>query len=414
MTTASARTAAQTQPKVSKAMVLIEEYHYYVTVPLPSARLPSLDDKNCLLHALGPAPQGSRVLRVNFEGGPRPGYDFFPQMANSSSGKLVSVTCGVYRTPFQFARQAMSLQHPFDMCTALPDPALEVLARTLIDGPVVVTKSRLKTILTWKQWKKDLEAQEAELHQSMHPHVARVLVGKNLLLMQKIGDSLEWPDTNLHRDMVQGFRLIGEEQPSEVFPVEPKPAMAFAEEFWERALLVKPALWQKVADSPCDKLSQGLFDVTEAEREKGWLSEPKTWQQLEDVFGSRWVPVRRFAVEQRGKLRPIDDLAENGVNETSRPELFSDCVPALVDRGQRHRGGSDFRCLLSPLFHFALYKRRRASSDQACSRIAKNNFRAFSLILHCRVALPPRAYLFDCSLAAISLFARTSSENTYT
>ena len=37
VTTASARTAAQTQPKVSKALVLIEEYHYQVTIPLPSA-----------------------------------------------------------------------------------------------------------------------------------------------------------------------------------------------------------------------------------------------------------------------------------------------------------------------------------------------------------------------------------------
>ena len=46
----------------------------------------------------------------------------------------------------QFARQAISLQHPFDVCRALPDPALVVLARTLIDGPVVVAKSRLKTI----------------------------------------------------------------------------------------------------------------------------------------------------------------------------------------------------------------------------------------------------------------------------
>ena len=59
-----------------------------------------------------------------------------------------------------------------------------------------------------------------------------------------------WPDANLHHDLVQGFRLIGDEQPSGIFPVEPKPALASIEEFWERALLVKHALWQKVADSP--------------------------------------------------------------------------------------------------------------------------------------------------------------------
>ena len=154
ITTASARTAAQSQPKVSKALILVEEYHYQVTIPLPSARLPSVDDKNCLLTGAGPAPPGSRVLRVNFDGGilfpkrPRPGFDFLSQVAQSTSGKVVSITCGVYRTPMQFARQTISLQHPFDMCRALPDPALVVLARTrtLIDGPVVVAKPRLKTI----------------------------------------------------------------------------------------------------------------------------------------------------------------------------------------------------------------------------------------------------------------------------
>ena len=172
----------------------------------------------------------------------------------------------------------------------------------------------MKIILTWKQWKRELEGQEAALHEAMHPDVARVMDGKNLLLLQRIAESLEWPDGNLHQDLVQGFRLIGDEQPSGIFPVEPKPALASVDEFWERSLLVKHALWQKVVESPTDRLSQGLYEVTEGEREKGWLSSPKTWEELEVTFGPRWVPVRRFAVEQRGKLRPIDDLAENGVN----------------------------------------------------------------------------------------------------
>ena len=51
--------------------------------------------------------------------------------------------------------------------------------------------------------------------------------------------------------------------------MEPKPALASVDEFWERSLLVKHALWQKVVDSPADRLSQGLYEVTETEREKG-------------------------------------------------------------------------------------------------------------------------------------------------
>ena len=50
--------------------------------------------------------------------------------------------------------------------------------------------------------------------------------------------------------------------------------------------------------------------------EKGWLHGPCTPAEMDQRFGGNWLPVRRFAVEQKGKLRPIDDLKENRVNET--------------------------------------------------------------------------------------------------
>ena len=91
------------------------------------------------------------------------------------------------------------------MCRALPDPALEVLARTLIDGPVSVAKSRLKTIRTWKQWKRELEEQEAALHEAMHPDVARVMKGK-ILLLQKIAIPLNGQMPTFIRIL---FRVLG-------------------------------------------------------------------------------------------------------------------------------------------------------------------------------------------------------------
>ena len=88
VTTASARTAAQTQPKVSKALVLIEEYHYQVTIPLPSACLPPVNEKNCLLRTLGPAPPGSRVLRVNSLSALDPVLTSFPRLPNLPLARL--------------------------------------------------------------------------------------------------------------------------------------------------------------------------------------------------------------------------------------------------------------------------------------------------------------------------------------
>ena len=88
----------------------------------------------------------------------------------------------------------------------------------------------------------------------------------------------------------------------------------------EQAEVLKPLLWDKIAQSPANPHEQDLFDITHAEfSEKGWLDPARSWDELEDYFKGSWVPARRFAVEQRGKLRPIDDLAENGVNSAFAP-----------------------------------------------------------------------------------------------
>ncbi|CAE7465617.1 NaCP60E [Symbiodinium sp. CCMP2592] len=230
VTNASARAANQLQPRVSRAVVLVEEYHYQVTVPAPSGALPSLVSS---------------------------------QLSDLGIGKLVSITCGVYRSPLQFAERALNVGHPCDMCRALPDQAMVVLGHLLIEGPVKVLRRRLDTITQWKAWAAELEPAEAELHKSLPPSVAEV-------------------------DMTSGFKIVGEEFPSGIFPL--------------------------VNDAPLDANSRELFEITEAEyREKGWLEQPRSWEELELLFGD-WLPAKRFGVRQRDKLRPIDDLAANGAN----------------------------------------------------------------------------------------------------
>ena len=51
----------------------------------------------------------------------------------------------------------------------------------------------------------------------------------------------------------------------------------------------------------------------EVANEKNWLEGPCTVDQLNKMFGT-WLPVRRFSVFQKGKVRPIDDMKENRLN----------------------------------------------------------------------------------------------------
>ncbi|CAE7256827.1 unnamed protein product [Symbiodinium sp. CCMP2592] len=79
---------------------------------------------------------------------------------------------------------------------------------------------------------------------------------------------------------------------------------------------------------------------------KSWLSGPYSYQELTEILGPHWIPVRRFAIFQRGKLRCIDDLSENSVNSSwevaekidlrAMDELLwitSRLMQSIVDRG---------------------------------------------------------------------------------
>ena len=67
---------------------------------------------------------------------------------------------------------------------------------------------------------------------------------------------------------------------------------------------MKHALWQKVVESPTDRLSQGLCEVTENERKKGWLSNPKTRQELENNFWAKVGPGQAFRCGTTGQTPP--------------------------------------------------------------------------------------------------------------
>ena len=74
-----------------------------------------------------------------------------------------------------------------------------------------------------------------------------------------------------------------------------------------------------------DELQDELLQVTETEKEKGWLDGPYSVGEVTEMFGRQWLPVRRFAVKQKNKIRPIDDFRESTLNETfgsaEKPEL---------------------------------------------------------------------------------------------
>ena len=130
--------------------------------------------------------------------------------------------------------------------------------------------------------------------------------------MERIAGEIGWEDKELFTCLRTGFSLTGNQEKTGIFPDDFKPPCYGVEELVDRAKFVKSALWGKIRQEPLQSFSQELWDITVAEQ-KGWLGPPMRFEQLEATFQSRW-PVRRFAVMQNNKCRPIDDFSENGVN----------------------------------------------------------------------------------------------------
>ena len=79
--------------------------------------------------------------------------------------------------------------------------------------------------------------------------------------------------------------------------------------------VLKPMIIGRAKLSDGKELQQQLYDTTlEEAGEKNWLEGPFQPSQIDDNMGSNWLPVRRFGVLQKDKLRPIDDFKENQVN----------------------------------------------------------------------------------------------------
>ncbi|CAE7343255.1 unnamed protein product [Symbiodinium sp. CCMP2592] len=258
-----------------------------------------------------------------------------------------TATFGVFRTPDEFVAASLRLEHPFDAFAHVPDGLIRNLGRLLIDGPLPVMRRRLDLLTKWSAWADELAEPERALHASLDPRVGAVLSGKKLLLLDRIAKSLDWPDEDLFKDLKEGFGIVGSAPVTGVFAPSFKPSEFTEEELDQRSKFLRPALWAKISSSKPEDSDAELWSQTLAERDqKSWLSGPYSYQELTEILGPHWIPVRRFAIFQRGKLRCIDDLSENSVNSSwevaekidlrAMDELLwitSRLVQSIVDRG---------------------------------------------------------------------------------
>ena len=297
---ASVRMLPQTQPKGRKTPQLISDFWDVVTTLMEGE--PVVDNKKNLVHAHGSIPAGSRLLRTEADKG--------------KSGKILCVF-GLFRTMQQFVLEARSLWHPFDELRNLPDLMIKSLFINLTSSPHQLSKQRCEFLRRWSKRAKELQTAEDEVHKSMTTHVQRVMEGRRLLVMEELAEEMGWPDKTLFKEMREGFKLVGTFAATGVFKSAVTLAQMSEDELRKNTKFLRPAILGKLKSFDNEELQKELYETTLIEAvEKHWLEGPYDVSEMHSKLGEHWLPVKRFCVVQKGKLRPIDNFKESMLNLT--------------------------------------------------------------------------------------------------
>ena len=274
---------------------LISEYACVLKRTLPKP--PALSSKQCITHNVLDVPAGSKLVRSEKKG----------------DGSWLCIF-GVYRSFDQFVIEAQGLLHPFDTLAQLPDYLIKALFEQLTLSPMQLSKTRLERLQKWRDRAKQLAPQEEKLRAQMPENVRRILSCKRTLLLQEMAEEIDWPDREFFAELRDGFRLVGCLRPSGIFRPGVTPSALSEEELMAQSHSLKAMILDSISRASAGEHDAELYDLTLKEASsKGWLRGPYSPSQMDSMM-KVWLPVRRFCVIQKGKLRAIDDFKENLLN----------------------------------------------------------------------------------------------------
>ena len=212
----------------------------------------------------------------------------------------------------EFLSRVEQVWHPSSKLPPLP-PFLQEAVDKLKSWPLPeVHKHRCRVLISIRQSIDELREAEDQLHQNMPPHVQQIMKPKRLLVFQRLLDSIAFPDRSLAKDMSEGFRITGWLPDTGARPSKLQPPQLHREEVWNNRAVANDRMWSMCKSSGDPKVDQELWRVSVKECQAGWavLETGHVHPPKNCVLG------RRFAVQQPGKIRPIDDMSVSLVNST--------------------------------------------------------------------------------------------------
>ena len=189
---------------------------------------------------------------------------------------------------------------------AIEDITKEAIRFVVQSDPKLVSIERRKQFLKAKIKAKQLEKQEGELHESMHPSVEKVVHNKKILLWKTLLEEENYDDLGVVDFLTKGVPLVGAHDHPDCYALKLKPATVTEMELRESAKACRLALEGRRPQTDQPGFAKHLEITAAEEVSLGFLDGPfHSSDEVSAALGhDRWRIMRRFVIEQGSKLRP--------------------------------------------------------------------------------------------------------------
>ena len=198
--------------------------------------------------------------------------------------------------------------HPRSIAVHLSQQVQDALNANFFDEPHVVAKKRAVFFAKWSKRAAELRGRESEVLHSCPEHVEKIMKGKNLQLLREILVDLEYPDKTLVDDLCSGFKLTGWLPKSGVFPGRIKHPEYDVKTLKVLAKGLNKSILAQIKNTEVDEVAESTWATALEEEKLGWI-----WRDPDQELDNK-VIAKRFGLQQKNKIRVIDDCSVCGLN----------------------------------------------------------------------------------------------------
>ena len=220
------------------------------------------------------------------------------------------VVVAVPREPLDFVARAVQAGHPRSVAINLPNDLCKAVDWNREAPAFDIYKHRIEFVKFWTAKAKELKGDDAKMLETAPPHLRKLLCEKRLAVWQAMANHYNYPDKNLVQDILNGFKVTGWLPDSEIFPREFRPPSMDVSTLESLSKGLNQHVKAKVLAATGGELSEATWSETLKELNEGWM-------ELDQGTGDNAAWAMRFGLQQKDKVRVIDDFSVAGVNQTT-------------------------------------------------------------------------------------------------